>query len=139
MDYKRFDNTIIARIDAGEEIGAQIKAIAARENIALATVSALGAVDKFTVGVFKPGEKKYYANRFEGDYEIVSLTGTLSTMANEIYLHLHMSAGDEQGRVVGGHFNEANVSATCEAVIQIINGRVDRAFDARVGLNLLRF
>jgi len=138
MDYKRFDNTIIARIDAGEEIGAQIKAIAARENIALATVSALGAVDKFTVGVFKPGEKKYYANRFEGDYEIVSLTGTLSTMANEIYLHLHMSAGDEQGRVVGGHFNEANVSATCEAIIQIINGRVDRAFDARVGLNLLR-
>ena len=139
MDYKRFDNTIIARIDAGEEIGAQIKAIAARENIALATVSALGAVDKFTVGVFKPGEKKYYANRFEGDYEIVSLTGTLGTMANEIYLHLHMSAGDEQGRVVGGHFNEANVSATCEAVIQIINGRVNRAFDPQIGLNLLRF
>ena len=59
MDYKRFDNTIVARIDKNEEILEQVKAIALKENIRLASVQALGAVDDFTVGVFKTAEKKY--------------------------------------------------------------------------------
>lgn len=139
MDYRRFDDTVIVRIDRGEEILAQLKSIALAENIALASVRALGAVDDFTVGVFKTGEKKYYANHFAGDFEIVSLTGTISTMNGEYYAHLHMSAGDEKGFVFGGHLNEAVVSATCEMVIEIIHGEVDRAFSEEIGLNLLAF
>lgn len=139
MDYRRFGSTIVMRIDRDEEILAQLKAMALKENINLASVRALGAVGDFTVGVFKTGEKKYYANHFTGDFEIVSLTGTISTMIGEYYAHLHMSAGDEQGRVFGGHLNEAIVSATCEMVIEIIDGQVDRAFSDEVGLNLFKF
>ena len=139
MDYKKFGNSIIARIDKGEEIGEKVKEIALKENVVLAAVSALGAVDSFTVGVFKTGEKKYYSSSFEGDFEIVSLTGTISTMNGEFYLHLHMSAGDEKGKVFGGHFNNAVVSATCEMVINIIDGTADREFNNEIGLNLFRF
>ena len=139
MDYRRFGKTIIARIDKGEEILAQLKNIALKEDIKLASVRALGATDDFTVGVFKVNEKKYYANHFTGDFEIVSLTGTISTMNGEYYAHLHMSAGDEQGRVFGGHLNEAIVSATCEMVIEVIDGQVDRVRDESVGLNLFHF
>ncbi|MCL2513926.1 MAG: DNA-binding protein [Oscillospiraceae bacterium] len=139
MDYKKFGNMIIARIDKGEEIGDKVKEIALKEKITLAAVSALGAVGSFKVGVFKPAEKKYYANSFEGDFEIVSLTGTISTMNGEFYLHLHMSAGDENGKVFGGHFNEAVVSATCEMVIKTIDGAVDRGFNEEIGLNLFKF
>ena len=39
----------------------------------------------------------------------------------------------------GGHLNRAEVSATCEMVIQIIQGQVDRYFDESIGLNLFRF
>ena len=53
MEYKRFDNTIIARIDKGEEILEQLKVIAINENIKLASINALGAIDDFTVGVYK--------------------------------------------------------------------------------------
>ena len=80
MDYKRFENTIIARIDKGEEVLEQLEVISRKENIRLASVSALGATNDMTVGVFRTGEKKYYANHFTGDMEIVSLTGTVSTM-----------------------------------------------------------
>lgn len=139
MEYRRFDNTIIARIDKGEEILEQIKAIALQENIRLASVQALGAVNHFTVGVFKTDEKKYYSNTFDGSFEIVSLTGTINTMNDEFYCHLHMSAGDDKGHVFGGHLNKAIVSATCEMVIQIIDGKVDRYFDEEIGLNLFRF
>lgn len=139
MEYKRFGNTVVARIDKGEEILDKLKEIALGEDIKLASVQALGAVGKFTVGVFKTDEKKYYANNFEGDFEIVSLTGTVNTMDGEFYSHLHMSAGDDKGKVFGGHLNEAFVSATCEMVINIIDGIVDRYRDESVGLNLFKF
>lgn len=121
MEYRRFNNTIVARIDKGEEILEQIKAIALKEKIKLANINALGATNDFTVGVFKTAEKKYYSNTFKGDFEIVSLTGTINTMNNEFYAHIHMSAGNDKGEVFGGHLNRAIVSATCEMIINIID------------------
>ena len=57
MEYRRFNNTIVAKIDKGEEILEQIKAIALKEQIKLANINALGATNDFTVGVFKTAEK----------------------------------------------------------------------------------
>ena len=139
MDYRRFNNTIVARLDKGEDILEQIKIIAQKEAIKLASVQALGAVDDFTVGVFDTKTKQYHANHFEGAYEIVSLTGTINTMHGEFYSHLHMSAGNGQGQVFGGHLNKANISATCEMIITIIEGVVDREFSEEIGLNLFCF
>ena len=139
MEYRRFENTIIARIDKGEEILDKVKEIALKENIKLASVQALGAISQFTVGVFKTDEKKYLANEFEGAFEIVSLTGTINTMDGEFYAHLHRSAGDEKGQVFGGHLNRARVSATCEMVITVIPGNVDRKYSEEIGLNLFQF
>lgn len=138
MKYQRFEQTIIVRMDKGEDIVEQVKNVALKEKLKLASISALGAINEFTVGVFKTKEKKYYANEFKGDFEIVSLTGTINTMNDEYYSHMHLSAGNDQGQVFGGHLNKAIVSATCEMVIQIINGEVDRYFDEEVGLNLLK-
>ena len=139
MEYKRFDNTIVARIDKGEEILDKIKEIALKENIKLANINALGATNEFVVGVFNIDEKKYYSNEFKGNFEIVSLTGTINTMNDEFYSHIHMSAGNDKGEVFGGHLNKAIVSATCEMIINIIDGKVDRVFDEKTGLNLFKF
>lgn len=139
MEYKRFGNTIVARIDRGEEILAAVREIAGAEHIQLASVSALGATNDFTVGVYNVDEKQYHANDFKGNFEIVSLTGTINTMDGEFYTHLHMSAGDEKGQVFGGHLNRAVVSAVCEMVITVIDGVVDRRFSEEIGLNLFRF
>lgn len=139
MDYRRFGDTLIVRIDPQEEIIQQVRAVAEKENITLASVEALGAVNDFTVGVFNTTEKKYYSNRFQGAYEIVSLTGTITTKDGKFYQHLHMSAGDGQGAVFGGHLNKATVSATCEMVIRVIDGTVERVMDKDIGLNLFRF
>ena len=139
MDYKRFDSTIIARLDKGEEILEQLAVISQKENITLASVSALGATDDITVGVFRTGEKQYYSNHFTGDMEIVSLTGTVSTMNGEYYAHLHMGVSDLEGRMFGGHLTKATVSVTCELVIRIIEGTVDRKHHPDPGVNLFEF
>lgn len=139
MDYRRFNNTIVARIDKGEEILEKVKEIALKENIKLANLNALGATNDFIVGVLNVENKQYVSNNFHGNYEIVSLTGTINTKDGEFYTHLHMSAGNDKGEVFGGHLNRAVVSVTCEMVINIIDGTVDRYFDEETGLNLFRF
>ena len=99
----------------------------------------MGALADFKVGVYKVNEKKYYSQSFQGDFEIVSLTGTINTMNKEFYTHIHMSAGNELNQVFGGHLNRAVVSATCEMLIEIIDGIVDRYHDEEIGLNLFKF
>ena len=138
MKYKRFDKTIVVRIDRGEEILDKIRELAIAENIKLASVTALGATNDFTVGVFNTDEKKYYANEFKGAFEIVSLTGTINTMDGQFYTHIHMSAGNDKGEVFGGHLNRAMVSATCEMTVTVIDGEADRYRDDDVGLNLFK-
>ena len=139
MEYKRFNNKIVVRFDRGEEIVEKLKELALKENIKLANINALGATNDFTVGVYNIAEKQYYSHTFTGDHEIVSLTGSINTMNGEYYSHLHMSCGDGEGKVFGGHLNRAIVSATCEMFIDIIDGIVDRLHDDEIGINLFKF
>jgi len=139
MDYRRFGDTVVARLDRGEQIHEQLRLIALKENIRLASVCALGAVNDVTLGVFLVEEKRYHANRFTGDMEIVSLTGTVSTMNGEYYAHLHMGVCDVRGQMFGGHLTKAVVSVTCEMEIRVIDGQVDRKHHPDPGVNLLEF
>ena len=139
MDYRKFGDTLVIRLDPDEEIIENLRAIAEKEQIKLASVEALGAINDFTIGVFDTVEKKYYSNRFQGAYEIVSLTGTITTKDGAFYQHLHMSAGESSGAVFGGHLSRAVVSATCEMIVRVIDGRVERVLDPDIGLNLFRF
>ena len=139
MEYQKFGDTYIVRMDPGEEILTQLKVFAEQEGVKLASVTALGAVKDFTVGVFDTGAKVYKSNRFQGVYEIVSLVGTINTMNDAFYCHLHMCAADQEGHAFGGHLNEAVISATCELVVTCLPGRTDRVFSDQVGLNLISF
>ena len=138
MQFKKFTDSLVVRLDPGEDIVATLTDIAKKENIRLATVSAIGAVNDITVGLFDPVSKKYTQNEIKDNFEIVSLAGNISTMKNETYLHLHMAVADVTGKVIGGHLNKAIVSATTEVFINVIDGEVDREYSETVGLNLLK-
>ena len=139
MEYRRFGNTIVARIDQGEDVLEKMKRIAMLEDVKLASVSALGTFSSMTVGIYDLERRQFMGNDFEGMFEIVSFTGTINTMDGAFYTHLHMSAGNEKGEVFGGHLNRAVISATCEMVITVIDGRVDRFHSEEIGLNLFQF
>ena len=139
MEYRRFGDAYLLRIDRGEEIVAAVLDFAKKERVELAEISALGATDDFTVGVFDLDQKKYYPHSYTGNHEIVSLTGTITTKDGAPYQHLHLSAGNGEGNVVGGHLTRAVVSATCEMVVRLLPGRVERTFSEELGINLIRF
>lgn len=49
MNYRKFNNTIVLRLDKGDEVITSLKKISELENITLADVSGLGATNCFTV------------------------------------------------------------------------------------------
>ena len=139
MEYKRFGQKIILRIDKSEEVVDTLTAVCRKEGVKLATISAIGAVSSAELGCYNTIKNKYYSNTYTGIYEIASLSGTVSTMDNEIYTHIHAVIADTDNRALGGHLNRTIVSATCEMVIDIIDGKADRAFSEEIGLNLFQF
>mgnify|MGYP002626870753 CR=1 FL=1 len=139
MQFRRFGNKYFVRIDKGEEIMSQLKTLCEKEKITLAEVKALGAIDDFEVGLFDVTAKKFHKNHFQFPAEITSLWGTVTTKDGEIYLHIHMSAADSEGKVFGGHLTRAVVSATCEMIVEVSEGVVERKFNEEVGLNLFEF
>lgn len=139
MEYKKVKNHIIVRLDVGEEIISSIMNILKNEKISFATITGIGATNDFTVGTYDVTNQLYKKSNYKGVYEIVSLLGNTSTMNNEPYIHIHMSAADNNNNVVGGHLNEAYISATAEIVLNIIETNVDRIKDQNTGLNIFKF
>ena len=137
MEYKRFNNKFIVRINKGEEIVETLKKVCKDNSIKLGSVTGIGATNKVTVGLFDVDTKKYHSTELTGNYEIVPLQGNITTMDGEVYLHLHINVCDLEHHSFGGHLNSAIVSATFEAVIDIIDGKIDRKFNKEIGLNLL--
>lgn len=139
MEYKRIDNTIIARIDRGESIAEKIQKIATAENIKTAQVSSIGAASHLEIGCYQVSEKQYIKHVYDGDFEITSLLGNISQKDGEFYLHLHINAADEKGTAYAGHFNEGIIGGTCELFINIIDTTVERQYDDETGLNVFKF
>ena len=139
MEYRRFGEKIVIRINKGEEIISELKKVCEKENVQLASITAIGALDKLSIGIRDSRQKIYVNHEFSGEYELIALIGNVTVMDGNFYAHLHMSAADLQGDVIGGHLHEARVSATCEIFMSVCDGKVERAFDEETGLNLMSF
>ena len=128
------------RLDPGEEIVASLTRLVEQEQVQLGSVTAIGAANDVTIGIFSTQEKPYHARRYQGDYEISALVGNVTRKEGEPYLHLHITIGNPvTGEVHAGHLTSATISATLELFLQVWDGQVGRKFSDQVGLNLFRF
>ncbi len=139
MEYRKFGDTYVVRIDRGEEILSSLTELCRKEDIRLASVDALGAVDHAIVSVYDVPTKTFYRKEFNEAMEISNLCGTVSRKDGEVYIHLHTTLCDTKLAAHGGHANELRVSATCEMVVRTIPGEVGRRLDENIGLNLFKF
>src|SRR3989304_2812691 len=139
MEAKACGKNWLLRIDRGEEVVETLARFCREQGIRLGTVSGLGATDKATIGLFRAQTKEYVRRAVVGDHEITSLTGNISRLKGDVYLHLHVNLSDSTYRALGGHLDAAVVSGTCEVAIHVLEGEAEREFSAEVGLNLFKF
>ena len=136
MYYKKFGDTIILRLERGEEIINSLLELAKKEDISLASIQGLGACDDVTIGHYSVEKQEYRKMDFHEELEMIMLNGNLSQMHNEKYLHVHASFGRADGTLLGGHLNKGVISATAEIFIRCLPGNVDRFKETETGLNL---
>ena len=139
MEYKKFYDKVVVRIDRREEIVETLKKICKTLDIKLGIITGIGATDRASIGLFDIKTKKYYSTEFIGDHEIAPLYGNITKKDGDIYLHLHVNICNKKHVSFGGHLNSALVSATFEGVITVIDGDVERKFNSDSGLNLISF
>lgn len=139
MDYRKFGSKVVLRVDRGEEVVASMKKVCEELGIKAASAMGIGAADQITVGSYDTVKQEYTSQEFKGEYEIVNMTGTITNMGDELYLHFHITLTDHHMHAVGGHLNSAIISGTGEIVMDIIDGHIDRSFDSNVGLNTYKF
>ena len=138
MKFKQFGNKYFIRIDKGEEVVETLKKFCIEQNIKLGSISAIGATDKAELGYFEAAAKKYHKKLFTGDLEIAPLIGNITTLKDEVYLHLHANLANTKQEAFAGHLGSAVISVTFEGIIEKIDGNIDRYFDKEIGLNLLK-
>lgn len=136
MKCKKFGDTLVVRIDRGDEIMSAIQSACEQEHVKFGSITGLGAVDHAVVGLYRVAEHKYYSNTFDGEMELTSLIGSVTEMDGKTYLHLHANFAKADGQVIGGHLSKATVSGTGEIIIQIMDGKMNRLPDSATGLNL---
>ena len=139
MEYRVFEDSMLVRLDKGDKIAQGLSEVAEKEGWTLASISGIGATDDFEVGVFDLARSDYERFRFNGNHEIVSLVGNLTTKDGKPYLHLHITCAGEGGKIVGGHLFEGRISLTAEIFLQKAAGKADRLRDESLGINKINF
>ena len=136
MDYRKFNDTYVIRIDRGEEIMTTLLDFCKKEHVTLGAVEALGAADHVRIGLYDVATRQYHQHTFDGPMEITSLLGSVTAKDGEPYLHLHINLCLEDMSVIGGHLNECRISATCEMFVRVMDSTVGRIHDDQLGINL---
>jgi predicted DNA-binding protein with PD1-like motif len=102
---------ITFRLKPGKDLFNEIEAVVAEQNIEAGCV--LSAVGSLTHATLRLANRDYYSE-YDGHFEIVSMTGTVSVHGS----HLHISISDGDGKTIGGHLVPGcKVYTTAEIVL----------------------
>ena len=141
MDYRRFGNTVVIRIDRYEEVMEKIQEICEKEGILLGSISGLGAASYVEMGLYDVEKKAFAGTILEQPLEVTSLIGSVTEMDGKPYLHVHIGAADVTGKAYGGHLKKCVIGGTAEIFIHVADGHVGRKADwfSDTGLNFYHF
>ena len=136
MKYRKVKNSILLSLEQGDYINQSILKVFNSEKLQFGWISGLGAVYDIELGYYDLEEKKYIKRKVFEDHEIVSLTGNVTFVDNEHFVHTHIVISDSKFQTLGGHLFDAKTSATGELKIDFFDIKIDRKFSNKIGLNL---
>ena len=132
------ERTYVLVLEPGEEAFAAISAFAAATRLDAASLSAIGAFERATVGWFDLAKKTYKPIEIDGQCEALSLLGDIA-MADDgtASLHMHAVLGLSDGTCRGGHFLKGTVRPTLEVTIVETPARLRRRKRPELGIALI--
>jgi predicted DNA-binding protein with PD1-like motif len=132
------NNTVILRIERGEELVTEVLSFCEVRNIEAGWVSGLGACDETELSYYDLSEKEYKKKVIAEECELLNLTGNLGYADGKVMLHAHVTLGRSDYSTIGGHLHSMRISGTGEIHITTLDGKFERELDSETGLKLLR-
>jgi len=74
----------------------------------------LGAGTNPEVAFYDLKKEKYLTKRFNGDLEVLNLTGNIAKSGKETIIHQHVTLGKKNFEAVGGHLMNMRIGGTLE-------------------------
>ncbi len=139
MEYRRSGDKSVVRLDEGEELIASLKALCERERVSAAWITGFGFTTRMTLRVYDLEKDEFSFPTLTGAMEITSITGNVLPVEGVLTPHVHIAAGDHDGRVWGGHLVSCDVVATAELLLMVLDLPLVRAASEDPKQHLLRF
>jgi len=136
MNYKKIEDKIFISIDKGELVNQKLLEVAENEQLNSGWINGLGAISNLEIGYWDIEKKVYVKQKFNNDYELLSLVGNVSLVDNKPFIHTHISFSDTKHNVFGGHLFDAIVIAAAEFCIFTSEYNLHRKLNCGIGLSL---
>jgi predicted DNA-binding protein with PD1-like motif len=143
MKSKRISNdpaatTYVLILEAGEEAFSTIAEFARRESITGASLTALGALSRATLGWFDFNSRSYRKIAVDEQCEVVSAVGDVALGDDgEPSVHMHAVLGLSDASTRGGHFLEGIVHPTLEVTLIETPAHLRRRKQPGLGIALI--
>jgi predicted DNA-binding protein with PD1-like motif len=133
------ERTFVVVLDAGDEAFSTITDFANRNRLGGASLTALGAFERVTVGWFDLREKTYRPIEIAEQCEGLSLIGDIAIGDDgTASLHMHAVLGLKDGSTRGGHFLKGIVRPTLEVTIVETPAHLRRRRQPGLGIALIQ-
>ena len=125
-------------LDSGEEAFATLTRFANQTGISAASLSAIGAFERATVGWFDFASKSYRKIEVNEQCEVLSAIGDIAVGDDgNASLHIHIVLGLSDGSTRGGHLLTGMVRPTLEVVVTEVPAKLRRKKRADLGIALI--
>ena len=137
MQFKKEKDFYIVSLDLGEKIHESLGRFASSEKLTSWWHQGIGVLKDPHLGFYDIKNKKYLEKDFQGDFEILSISGNLTEKEGKAFIHSHVSLSGPDFTAIGGHLFEATIGAAAEFAIWPAGQSITRKFDPASGLFVL--
>jgi hypothetical protein len=130
--------TRVVVLDSGEEAFAALAKFANEAGITAASLTAIGAFEKATIGWFDYDKKTYKKIEVSEQCEVLSAIGDVAVGDDgKASLHVHVVLGLSNGVTRGGHLMAGTVRPTLEVVLTDTPSHLRRKKRPDIGIALI--
>ncbi len=137
MQFQKLKNSYIVHVEKGEKVVESLTNFCKQNNIYSAQLAGIGAVKNIDIGAYDIDTKDYIHRVFNEILELLSFQGNIALKDGEPFLHAHITLGNHDMEVFGGHLFEMEVAAVGEFIIHDFQNETHRKLNEDIGLATL--
>ncbi len=134
MQSKKVGDRYFVYVQKDESVNETLTAFCHEKGINNGLVFGIGALKNIELGAYDPETRHYTRKKFGGNWELIACQGNITVLDGKPFIHAHVTIGDHDFNLKGGHLFGAEVAVVGEFVILPLEGDAKREADPDIGL-----